>query len=560
MGAAAVTGATRVLTVTVTEAGRAAAGRLPFEHVHGRLGPTVRQRWAEVDAFVLFVATGAAVRVIGPLLGDKAVDPAVICVDEAGRYAVALTGGHAGGANHLAREVAATLGAEPVITSGSDATGLPALDLLPGFAAEGDVAGVTRASLDGVLPALSSDLERWPLPRALAGGPGPHRVVVTDRVVAGEAGLVVLRPPSLVVGVGTSTAAPPAEVADLVASTLAGHGLAAASVAEVATIDRRAGEPAVLALGRPLRCFTAQELSAVAVPTPSAAVAGAVGTPSVAEAAALLAAGPRGELVVTKHKNAVATVAVARRSGPGGRLAVVGLGPAGPAHRTPAASAAVRAAEVVIGYGPYLDQCADLVGPAQEVVRSPIGSEVARARQALEVAAGGRSVAMVCSGDAGVYAMASIILEEAEAVAPDVTVTVVPGVTAALAAAAALGAPLGHDHVAISLSDLLTPWPTIEGRLRAAAASDLVVSLYNPRSKGRAWQLGAARDLLLAGRPGATPVGIVTDAARAGQRVTLTTLADLDCDLVGMTTCVVIGSSTTRVIAGRMVTPRGYRP
>jgi cobalt-precorrin 5A hydrolase/precorrin-3B C17-methyltransferase len=136
----------------------------------------------------------------------------------------------------------------------------------------------------------------------------------------------------------------------------------------------------------------------------------------------------------------------------------------------------------------------------------------------------------------------------------------VPGVTAALAAAALLGAPLGHDHVLISLSDLLTPWPAIEARLRAAAAADLVVALYNPRSRGRTWQLDAARDILLEHRSPATPVGVVTDATRAGQAVTMTTLGTLDPDHVGMTTCVVIGSSTTRTIGGRMVTPRGYQP
>lgn len=550
----------RILAVSVTEAGRVAAARLPYEHVHGGLGAAIRERWGDADGFVLFAATGIAVRTIAPLLGDKRDDPAVVCVDEAGRYAIALVGGHAGGANALARDVAAHLGAEPVVTTATDAAGLPALDLLPGFTAEGDLAGVTRATLDGTAPVVASELAGWPAPSSLATGPGPHRVVVTDRVVAEADGLVVLRPPSLVVGVGTSSAAPPADVADLVASTLTAHGLAAASVAEVATIDRRATEPAVVALGRPLRCFTSEELAAVEVPTPSDVVAAAVGTPSVAEAAALLAAGPGAELVVAKQKNAVSTVAVARRAGPRGRLAVVGLGPGGPAHRTPAAAAAVRTAEVVIGYTPYVEQCADLLGPAHEVVRSPIGAEVDRARRSLEMAAGGRSVAMVCSGDAGVYAMASIILEEAGTVAPDVEVTVVPGVTAALAAAAALGAPLGHDHVAISLSDLLTPWAAIEGRLRAAADSDLVVSLYNPRSKGRTWQLEAARDLLLVGRPGTTPVGIVTDAGRAGEQVTLTTLQDLDPELVGMTTCVVIGASTTRIVNGRMVTPRGYDP
>ncbi|MGH9151177.1 MAG: precorrin-3B C(17)-methyltransferase, partial [Acidimicrobiales bacterium] len=239
---------------------------------------------------------------------------------------------------------------------------------------------------------------------------------------------------------------------------------------------------------------------------------------------------------------------------------LVGLGPGGPEHRTPAAAAAVRRAEVVIGYGPYVDQAGDLLTPAHELVRSPIGREVERARAALERAGGGRSVAVVCSGDAGVYAMASVVLELAGEVAPGLDIEVVPGVTASLAAAAVLGAPLGHDHVSISLSDLLTPWDVIESRLRAAADADLVVALYNPRSNGRDWQLEAARKILLCARPEPTPVGVVTDAGRPGQRAEVTTLGDLDPADVGMTTCVVIGSSATAVVDGRMVTPRGYRP
>ncbi len=282
----------------------------------------------------------------------------------------------------------------------------------------------------------------------------------------------------------------------------------------------------------------------------------AVGTPSVCEAAALLAAGPGAELVVTKRSRATATVAIARRRGPRGHLSVVGLGPGRPEHRTPAAERAVRRAEVVIGYRAYLEQCADLTGPAQELVSSPIGDELVRAKYALEEAAAGRRVALVCSGDAGTYGMASIVLELADGT---VDVEVIPGVTAALASAAALGAPLGHDHVAISLSDLLTSWDVIEGRLRAAAESDLVVSLYNPRSRARSWQLDAARRILLeTGRP-TTPVGVVTDAGRPGEHTTLTTLADLDAELVGMTTCVIVGATTTGVVNGRMVTPRGYR-
>jgi cobalt-precorrin 5A hydrolase/precorrin-3B C17-methyltransferase len=179
-----------------------------------------------------------------------------------------------------------------------------------------------------------------------------------------------------------------------------------------------------------------------------------------------------------------------------------------------------------------------------------------RAKQALVEAEAGRRVALVCSGDAGVYAMASIVFELAR---PGLDVEVVPGVTAALASAAVLGAPLGHDHAAISLSDLLTDWDVIAARLRAVGQADLVVSLYNPRSRGRTWQLDAARAILLEHRPPTTPVGVVTDAGRPNQTAVVTTLADLDPEGVGMTTCVIVGAATTHVVNGRMVTPRGYQ-
>jgi cobalt-precorrin 5A hydrolase / precorrin-3B C17-methyltransferase len=154
--------------------------------------------------------------------------------------------------------------------------------------------------------------------------------------------------------------------------------------------------------------------------------------------------------------------------------------------------------------------------------------------------------------------MASLVFEEAGN-QPDFTLDVIPGITAALAAAARLGAPLGHDHLMLSLSDLMTPWELITARIEAARDADLVVALYNPRSKQRNWQLQVVCELLSATRPGSTPVGIVTDVGRTGETVTITTLAELDPELVGMTTCVIIGSSTTRTIGGRMVTPRGYR-
>ena len=566
----------RVVTCSVTEAGAALARRLPYEHHDGRLVATVRERWADVDGFVLVCATGIAVRAIAPLLADKAGDPAVVVVDDGGRYAVALTGGHRGGANVLAREVAALLGAEPVVTTATDEAGLPALDTLPGFTVAGDVAAVTRAWLDGSPPTLAIDppLAAWPLPSALrpddsAASPSPAtdpaKVIVTDREAEPGPGEVVLRPRSLVLGVGSSSGADPEALHRLAMETLAEAGLSAEAVACIATVDRKAGEPAIVelaaALGVGLRTFPAEVLAAAPVPNPSSVVEAAVGTPSVAEAAALSAAGGRAGvragLVVEKRRSAEATVAVARRIGPEGHLAVVGLGPGDPASRTPAAAAAVRGADVVIGYGPYVDLAGDLLAARQAVVRSPIGAEAERVTEALGRAAAGERVALVCSGDPGVYAMASLVCE----LAPqhgDPPVTVVPGVTAALAAAAVLGAPLGHDHAAVSLSDLLTPWAVIERRLRAVAEGDFTVSLYNPRSKRRTGQLDAALEILGAHRPPETPAAIVTDVARPAQRVVRTTLADLDPEQVDMLSLVVVGSSTTHWQGDRMVTPRGY--
>jgi cobalt-precorrin 5A hydrolase/precorrin-3B C17-methyltransferase len=583
-----------VVSVSITEAGRHLADRLPFEHVQGSMGAVVRERWArpDVDGFVLFAATGAVVRIVAPLLADKDSDPAVVCVDEAGRFAIALCGGHHGGGNELARQVGGLLGATPVVTTATDAAGVVALDMLPGLVASGDVAGVTAALLDGRAPIVENPRE-WPLPDAFpASGSGPERILVTDLVsdavgqpaadAAGEpdadairepaadpvtevaggsigAGTVLLRPASLVVGVGSSTGAESDEVVELVARTLAEAGLSADSLRVVATIDRRRHHPAITGLGLPVTAFSAELLSTVLVPNPSDAVRQAVGTSSVCEAAALLAAGKGAELVVEKRTSKNATVAIARRRHPAGRVVLVGLGPGDIIHRTPGAELAVRRADVVIGYSAYVDQCHDLLASHHRVIRSRLGSEIDRAREALNLATEGKNVAMVCSGDAGIYAMASPVMElTGEPAFADVTVDMVPGVTAGLAAAASLGAPLGHDHALISLSDLLTPWAHIESRLQAAAESDLVVVLYNPRSERRTWQLGKALAILGGGRPPTTPVGIVTDAGRPGEQIIITTLEELDPVMVTMTTCVIVGSSTTVVLNGRMVTPRGY--
>ncbi|MEQ8142967.1 precorrin-3B C(17)-methyltransferase [Streptomyces sp. OP7] len=524
----------------------------------GPVADAVRAAFAECDRLVCFLATGAVVRLVAPLLAGKSSDPGVVCVDEAGRFAVSLLGGHGGGANDLAREVGEVLGAEPVVTTATDAVGLPGLDTL-GLPVEGDVAAVSRALLDGEAVALRAEVA-WPLPALPVAAEGAYTVRVTDRIVEPADGEAVLRPPTLVVGVGASKGAPVEEVLALVEDALREAGLSRASVAELATVDAKSGEPGLVEaarrLGVPLVTYPAGELARVAVPNPSDAPLAAVGTPSVAEAAALVGGG---ELVVPKRKSAgspaMATCAVVRRPGRG-RLAVVGLGPGARDLLTSRARDELRRASVLVGLDQYVDQIRDLLRPGTRVLESGLGAEEERARTAVAEARRGQAVALIGSGDAGVYAMASPALAEAS---DDIDVVGVPGVTAALAAGALLGAPLGHDHVSISLSDLHTPWEVIERRVRAAAEADLVVTFYNPRSRGRDWQLPKALAVLAGHRTPATPVGVVRNASRADESVRLTTLAALDPATVDMMTVVTVGNTATRQIAGRMVTPRGYR-
>jgi cobalt-precorrin 5A hydrolase/precorrin-3B C17-methyltransferase len=301
---------------------------------------------------------------------------------------------------------------------------------------------------------------------------------------------------------------------------------------------------------------------------PSETVFRETGCWGVAEGAALAAAGPAAALIVPKEKSRGATCAIARAARPieastlgrrRGRLAVIGIGPGGAEWRTPEASAALAAAEDVVGYGLYLD----LLGPAIAGKRrhaTALGAEEQRARLALDLAADGRSVALVSSGDAGIYGLATLALELQDKEKRPIELVIVPGVSALQAAAARVGAPLGHDFCAISLSDLLTPWDVIERRLAAASAADFVVALYNPRSERRTSQFNRALEILRRNRAPETPVAFARNLGRVAERVRITSLAKIDPAEIDMLTIVLIGSTSTRAFGDppRLYTPRGY--
>ncbi len=233
-----------------------------------------------------------------------------------------------------------------------------------------------------------------------------------------------------------------------------------------------------------------------------------------------------------------------------GRLCILGLGPGDPALTTPQAAAALEQAQDLVGYAPYLGRVPPRPGQVRHASDNRVEGD--RARHALALAAAGRRVAVVSGGDPGVFAMASAVFEALEA-GPEawraLDVAVLPGVSAMLAAAARLGAPLGHDFCAISLSDNLKPWPLVLQRLRAAATAGFVIALYNPASRARPWQLGAAFDALRGVLPGTVPVAFATAVTRPDERLVHTTLAAADPSLADMRTLVLVGSAATRRVA-----------
>ena len=552
------------------------AGRVDAGHSFSQTTDHLRQLFAAGETIVGVCAAGILLRCLAPALADKRYEPPVIAVAEDGSSVVPLIGGHQGG-NALSRRIAATVGGHAAVTTAGDLAFGLALDDPPAcwtLANPHDAKAFVAALLAGARVRLEGDcpwLQESELPLS-ADGELVIRISVDDE--PGGATILVYHPASLAIGVGCERGTEPAELVALVEATLAAEGLAPAAVAGIYSLDLKADEAAVHAAAARFDLapdfFSAARLEQETprLANPSDVVFAEVGCHGVAEGAAL-AAGPAAELVVAKRKSDRATCAVARspvviEAGSRGSLAVVGIGPGSQAWRTPEASRLLREASDLVGYSLYLD----LVGPAPHQVRHdfPLGEEETRVRKALDLAAEGRRVALVSSGDAGIYAMATLVFELIDGCdRPDwrgLEVNVSPGVSAMQAAAARAGAPLGHDFCAISLSDLLTPWEAIEKRIKAAAEGDFVVAFYNPVSRRRTTQLARAREILAAHRPAATPVMIGRNLGRDDEALSVTTLAELDPASIDMLSIVIVGSSETRAFDGpsgpRVYTPRGY--
>ncbi|WP_102961083.1 precorrin-3B C(17)-methyltransferase [Mangrovicella endophytica] len=531
------------------------------------------------------MASGAMIRILAPLLADKTTEPAVLAIAEDGSAVVPLLGGHHG-ANDIARTIAAALGCPAAVTTAGDLRFGVALDAPPfGWRLENpeNAKAVMAELLAGAWAWLEGEAAWLNASAIPLSDDGAVTLRVSEMRDPAPGPLeLVYRPATLALGIGCERGAPAEEAIALAEAVLAEAGVSPLSLAAVVSIDLKADEAAVHAVanhfGVPARFYAAARLEAEAarLQSPSDIVFAETGCHGVAEGAALAAVGAAGRLLVGKRKAKRATAALAIAPVPiaaqtigrdRGMLHVVGIGPGGAEWRSPEVSAMVAASTDLVGYSLYLDLLGSLAAGKRRH-DFDLGAEEARVRHAMELAGEGRSVALVCSGDAGIYAMATLVFELLDKgglsdSARRVAIAVSPGISALQGAAARAGAPLGHDFCTISLSDLLTPWADIQRRVRAAAEADFVIAFYNPVSRKRRTQLAFARDVLLQHRPAETPVVLATNLGRPGEHVRIVPLGELDIDEVDMLTVVVVGSSESRTVTtgdGRrwVYTPRGY--
>ncbi|NJK47653.1 precorrin-3B C(17)-methyltransferase [Candidatus Gracilibacteria bacterium] len=562
----------------------------------GSLKKHIASIWSEYRAFVFCMATGAVVRLIASLIEDKSRDPAVIATDQDGYFVNSLCSGHQGGADELTRLIAHQLGATPVLTGASTSLGLPGIDILGlpfGWCkGSGDWTGVSAAISRGetiqVIQEVGSTLWQDNLPEGHSFYFGFEEfnesispqariwISTTKRQFASDTKLpkVQWHPRVLWVGIGCERGTSRKLIEEAIAQVCTRYHLATDAIAGLATIELKADEVGILDYCRdrnfPLKIFNAEMLCQVNVPNPSSIVEQEVGTPSVAEAAAIVAS-QASSLIVPKQiikldgEPGAVTVAIAlsdlEYTGRTGQLLLVGTGPGNLDQITPAAKVAITGADAIIGYSLYLDLIESLLRPGQIIESLPITQERQRAQRAIELAQWGLTVAVVSSGDCGIYGMAGLVMEELQAKGWDgkvPKVEVFPGITAVIAAASRVGTPLMHDFCTISLSDLLTPWEVIEKRLEAAAVGDFVTALYNPRSQTRTQQIVIAQQIFLKYRHPNTPVAIVQSAYRPDEQITLTTLEEMLEYSIDMLTTVLIGNCSTRTYADWIITPRGY--
>ncbi|MEG4148953.1 precorrin-3B C(17)-methyltransferase [Microcoleus sp. Pol12B5] len=534
-------------------------------------GETLRELFATETPIIAICAAGIIIRTLAPLLSDKRAEPPVLAVAEDGSAVVPLLGGlH--GVNDLAREIAAALGVQPAITTTGDIRFRTALLSPPQgyYLANPEDAKTFISNLLAGAKVRLEGAASWLSESNLPIAPDAKLTIrVTEKAIVPTPDCLVYHPQIVAVALTKLSNIEPEIAVSFVQQALKNAGLAPASVAGFFALKDEMGNPALEAVSQyfkvAVRFFNLSEL---------AELDSIEFIENKAAQIALTAAGANSHLIESDRPNAL-NWAIALAAQPfdaraigisPGKLAIVGTGPGGAPWMSPEVKEILREATDWVGYKFYLD-LAGTLREGQKRHDSDNREEIDRARFALDLAASGKSVAVVSSGDPGIFAMAAAVFEaidlDAKPEWQGIDIRVAPGISAMQAAAAAIGAPLGHDFCVISLSDILKPWEVIEQRIAAAAAADLVMAFYNPISKQRIWQLGRAIEILLQSRDAKTPVILGRNLGRPGQSVRVCTLGEFQPQDADMRTLVIVGSSQTRIIPRKygdvwVYTPRRY--
>ncbi|WP_442944120.1 precorrin-3B C(17)-methyltransferase [Nostoc sp.] len=561
LGQNSVTVARKIITVLPRATLYGLAGRTSGVDVSfTNFGETLRELFAQGTPLIGICAAGILIRTLAPILSDKQQEPPVLAVAEDGSAVVPLLGG-LGGVNDLARRIAKALDVKPAITTTGDLRlGATLLSPPPGYHLANpddakkfisDLLAGAEVKLEGIAPWLSDS--KLPI-----NPKGDLTIQVTERLVTPTGNCLVYHPATIAIAISGTID----DAVALVQQLLADAKLERTSVAGIFAPTIAAADPAIhavaSALGVPARFFTPNQLASLLSQGYSPAQAAAIAatgtfpiTPASAQIAIAIAPQPI-DLNITGQ--------------PRGRLAIIGTGPGGLQWMSKEVKEIIKSATDLVGYKTYLDLVGSLADGKQRH-ESDNREEEARAKMALDLAASGRYVAVVSSGDPGIYAMATAVFEVCDRYAKpewdNIDIHVAPGISAMQAAAAAIGAPLGHDFCAISLSDILKPWSAIAQRITAAAEADFVIAFYNPVSKERTWQLAEARNILLRHRTPDTPVVLARNLGRPGQTVKAIALDELAPASADMRTIILVGSTKTRTIKRRdgniwVYTPRRY--
>ena len=545
--------------------------------------------WAQFDAHIFIGATGIPFRKVAPLLRGKSIDPAVLACPESGSHVIALTSGHFGGTNRLARRIARITGGQAVIGSPADVNGLPAFDEAAAqehacILNPEAVRALNAALLDGSPIAFcgtravferhfasTGQVAFFENPQDVTCG---HAVLWdSENMLPEEVLYLDVSSRAFVLGVGCRRGVKPQELRLVAERYLSEFGLNAENIAGIATCTVKEDEPAILGLGEawqvPVAFHSAEELDAVPVSAPSEKVREKVGTASVCEAACLLSAGygsiPQPTLYAPKSAFGDVTLALARlphlavpKSGQG-EIVVAGLGSGAPGHITPDVDTALRRCDTVAGYSHYVDFIRDRIA-GKPVIQNGMKGEVERCLSALEAALAGQNVCMVCSGDPGILAMAGLLYElrTREPRFRDIPIRVLPGITAATIAASSLGAPLQNGFSLVSLSDLLVPADEVRRNIRSVAQSLLPVALYNPAGRKRRALLDETLAVFREHRGRDVLCAYVKNAGREQETKWVGKLSEFPAAEVDMSTLIIIGGPRTRLDSGVLYEPRGY--